>query len=89
MCKDELRDETRRLMPEEWRETADFVIGLAEVIEHQVAGEAVYMTEERNATIRNMHRMMENAAAACIYVAVFAAEGVTLSVRDARGISDE
>ena len=34
MCKDELRAETRRLTPEEWRETADFVIGLAGVIGH-------------------------------------------------------
>lgn len=89
MCKDELRDETRRLTPEEWRETADFLIGLAGAIEHQVAGETAYMTEERNAAIRNMHRMMENAAAACIYVADFAAEGVTFSVRDTEGTTDE
>ena len=47
------------------------------------------MTEERNAAIRNMHRMMENAAAACIYVADFAAEGVMFSVRDTEGTTDE
>ena len=80
--KDELRDETRRLEPEEWRETADFVLALANLVEEKILGETAEH-ERREAAIRNMHRMMENAAAACIYVADFAAEGVTFSVRDA------
>ena len=88
MCKDELRDETRRLSPEEWRETANFVMGLANLVEDQILGETENH-EERKAAIRNMHRMMENAAAACIYVADFAAEDVTFSVRDAEGTPDE
>lgn len=88
MCKDELRDETRRLSPEEWRETANFVMGLANLVEDQILGETENH-EERKAAIRNMHRMMENAAAACIYVADFAAEGVTFSVRNVEGTSDE
>ena len=88
MCKDELRDETRRLSPEEWRETANFVMGLANLVEDQILGETVNH-EERKDAIRNMHRMMENAAAACIYVADFAAEGVTFSVRNAEGTTDE
>ena len=88
MCKDELRDETRRLSPEEWRETANFVMGLANLVEDQILGETA-SHEERKGAIRNMHRMMENAAAACIYVADFAAEGVTFSVRNAEGTTDE
>lgn len=88
MCKDELRDETRRLSPEEWRETANFVMGLANLVEGQNLGETANH-EERKDAIRNMHRMMENAAAACIYVADFAAEGVTFSVRNAEGATDE
>lgn len=84
MCK----DETRRLTPEEWRETANFVMGLANLVEDQILGETKNH-EERKDAIRNVHRMMENAAAACIYVAVFAAEGVTLSVRNAEGMPDE
>lgn len=88
MCKDELRDETRRLAPEEWRETANFVMGLANLVEDQILGETA-SHEERKEAIRNMHRMMENAAAACIYVADFAAEGVTFSVRNAEETPDE
>ncbi len=82
MCKDELRDETRRLTPEEWQETADFLIGLAGVIEHQIAGETAYTADERENAACCAQRMLENAAAACIYVAGFAAEGVTFSVRE-------
>lgn len=88
MCKDELRDETRRPTPEEWRETANFVLGLANLVEDQILGETANH-EERKDAIRNMHRMIENAAAACIYVADFAAEGVTFSVRNAEGTTDE
>lgn len=88
MCKDELRDETRRLTPEEWRATADFVLALANLVEEQILGETADHGERKEA-IRNMHRMMENAAAACIYVADFAAEGVTFSVRDAEEMPDE
>ena len=88
MCKDELRDETRRLSPEEWRETANFVMGLANLVEDQILGETENH-EERKAAIRNMHQMMENAAAACIYVADFAAEGVTFSVRNVEETPDE
>ena len=83
MCKDEQRDETRRLTPEEWQGTADFLIGLAGAIEHQIAGETAYTAEERESAACCVRRMLENAAAACIYVADFAADGVTFSVREA------
>ena len=73
MCKDELRDETRRLTPDQRRNVAEFVNGLAQLVIEQLPA-------EETKTAGDVSWIMGYAAAACIYVGEFAPEQCVFSV---------
>lgn len=71
------------MSPEKWEEVAAFVAGLADLVEHQILGETAEHGRRAQA-IERMHRMMEYAAGAALYVSQFAADKCVFSVREAK-----
>lgn len=70
------RDEPVRLTPEQWRATAEFISGIAEILCD------ILPEKEKDGTAKDVRRIAGYAAAACVYVGEFAANECAFKISD-------